>query len=280
MDSVLLRVWFSHSVEDSSFRCYVVPSSQHARVLEALHSPAFATGTRHWTVVNNDDPDNLTPCIHIPSSGGLDAPIDDGEPQRANIGGTLLKEVPAGGAVIVWRRFGGTLLGVSSGRLQDAYRHVAREGVRIYQLAHLAEWTEQSVAEQRRWERLEPMLLPLPVPCVYYDQFFLSEDLADRMLENFLTSIPWERGDGTREQRSTALYGDEEYGSRDQKGYASAHVNSWESAPSLLIELKNIAEMWINRDTPNEADKVSFNVCLLNRYSSSSEHLAWHAVSV
>jgi len=43
----------------------------------------------------------------------------DGEPESAKIGETLGKEVPEGSAVLVWRRFGGTYLGVPDGAASD-----------------------------------------------------------------------------------------------------------------------------------------------------------------
>ena len=212
----------SHSVEDSQFHTFVVPSVEHASVLHKIRCEYAASagyiGTKHWSEVEptSTNLEHLEPCIHIPSAGGLTSADSDGEPTRANIDRILEEECPAGAAVIVWRYFGGTLLGVSSGRLQEAYRHSAHAAVQYYQRTQLDKWAEESLQDRQQLNDLKPMVLDLPVQCVYCDQNFLSEDQANILLHTLLDSIKWENGDGEKEKRCTSLYGDVAYGSRDQ----------------------------------------------------------------
>ena len=106
-----------HTVADSEFRCYVVPASQRSIVAQHLKSAAFNVTTPHWSSAAAGQP-----CVHVPSAGGAQPPDDDGEPAAALIGSTLLARASDDVAVLVWRRFGGTMLGVSSGGLQAAYQ--------------------------------------------------------------------------------------------------------------------------------------------------------------
>ena len=106
-----------HTVADSEFRCYVVPASQRSIVAQHLKSATFNVATPHWSSAAPGEP-----CVHVPSAGGADPPDDDGEPAAALIGSTLLARASDDVAVLVWRRFGGTMLGVSSGGLRAAYQ--------------------------------------------------------------------------------------------------------------------------------------------------------------
>ena len=131
------------SVRDSDFRVVVVPASARRQTVAALQSQTNAasvghTTTPHHSLLPADAPEGA-PCIHVPSAGGREPPDSDGEPEGAVVGEALLEELRAdalGGeeevAVVVWRRFGGALLGVRSGGLQAAYRHAVREAVAVF----------------------------------------------------------------------------------------------------------------------------------------------------
>lgn len=294
----LPRAHFTHRVADSEFRGFVVELAERSALVAVLRSPAFVASVGHeGTLHHSGLPPGAatgTPCFHVPAAGGGEAPDDDGEPGAARVGDTLLEEVPAGMAMVVWRRFGGAFLGVSSGALQEAYRQTAREAVARFRVVNSdawrafrlgiamrgeplvdAAWRSREEELHRHWKvDLCPRLLPLPVPCGYCWQGFLDLAGADRMLEALERGVRWEApAAGSKEERSTALYGEVQYGNRDGKGYTAA-LRAWSEAPPELTELKDRVEAWHLERT---GVPVSFNVCLLNHYNGGVENLAWHA---
>lgn len=109
-----------HTVEDSTFRTWVVTAAERARVVRALKATKADAGEGH--------------AIHVPSAGGPAPPDRDGEPKKAKVDATLLgalresRAVDADtAAVVVWRYFGGTLLGCR--RLGREYQLAAERGV-------------------------------------------------------------------------------------------------------------------------------------------------------
>ena len=84
------------------------------------HDDFFHSGTIHWSDPGRGSGD---PCSHVPYAArpaGDESSCDgDGEPESARISETLAEECPEGFAVLVWRRFGGTYLGVPDGAAQD-----------------------------------------------------------------------------------------------------------------------------------------------------------------
>lgn len=293
-----------HFVKDSEFRGFVVPALDRGTVVSWLQSESYSfssgIGTLHHKALPPDS-SSPTPCVHVPSAGGAEPADDDGEPERAEVGKVLLQEVPPGFAIVIWRRFGGTFLGVSSGVLIEAYRVVAHEAVRRHTLLSNQNWKTfftrmhlpivkpYSSVETQPWqiqtiggdwqfempESLAPLVVELPVPCVYYDSTFLPEVHADVIFKSLLEGVKWELPPaGSSEDRATAVYSEVEYNNRDGKGYVTSSINSWEVAPLELLDLKRRAEEWHAART---GFPVKFDVCLLNLYSSGSEHLAWHS---
>ena len=155
-NSPLGRLWPHHPstatsvtrVKDSEFRCHLVPGSQRVVAVTTLRDHAYAAaaghpGTQHHsqahaaqTSAGVDGPGQLqasSPCVHVVSAQADEEPADeDGEPPGAAVGDAVLEELmaaPPGMAAVIWRRFGGELLGVTSGGLQAAYRASVRDAV-------------------------------------------------------------------------------------------------------------------------------------------------------
>lgn len=106
-------------VADSEFRVFICPSVLRDQCVRLLKKMYADIGDR---------------SVHTPWADAHARKYDDGgEPELACIGATLLEEAPAGHAIVIWRRFGGTFLGVSSGGLQRAYRGAARHAAQRWQ---------------------------------------------------------------------------------------------------------------------------------------------------
>ena len=126
--------------------------------------------------------------VHVPSGGGGVAD-GDGEPEAAVVGEVLAATAPPGHAIVVWRCYGGAE--VAPERLRQAYHDAAVAGIAIH-AAKSPSKSPRRLCCQRcggrgrvqgavaastgggSGGRLSGMVLPLPVPCVYYDQGFLS----------------------------------------------------------------------------------------------------------
>lgn len=295
---------FTHRVHDSEFRGFVVPAAEREALVAALSSPTYAAGSGHGATAHHSalPPDVAagTPCVHVPSAGGSQPPSDDGEPHAAGVAEALLQELPPGSALVVWRRFGGTPLGVRSGGLREAYVCTAREAAHRHRTLASPAWAafleepaaaplaphsfgraSESVPSKEETALLTHvappprLVVPLPVPCVLYDPCFLNQMDAGRLLVTLRDSIDWERpGAGSLEERALALFGDVKYTNRDGKGYASGRVTPWAQAPPALLELRELAEAWHQQHTGLRA---GFDVCLLNYYADGRDRLAWHA---
>jgi len=287
----------THFVKDSEFRAFIIPSDQRSSLAATLRQPFYSVAagheaTPHHSALLPGCPGG-TPCVHVPAAGGGGLPVDDGEPLRARVGETLadcLGEAPecTSLALVVWRRFGGSFLGVSSGALTGAYRHVAQEALARHRLLTSPPWRAFLSQKDGCYEKpagkveakatiapLDHLVLPLPIPCAYVDQAFLTGAEADSFLQALAEGANWEFPEpGSREERGIAFYGDQEYTSRDGKGYLTTTSIPWARAPPEVTELKRRAEAWHLRVC---GLPVVYDVCLLNRYDSGRNCLAWHA---
>ena len=145
----------------------------------------------------------------MPSGGGGVAD-SDGEPEAAAVGEVLVATAPPGHAIVVWRCYGGAE--VAPEHLRQAYHDAAVAGIAIHaaksapkspgaRAASAADAAGDSGAVAASaggggggGGRLSGMVLPLPVPCVYYDQGFLSNGDADRLIAQFsplIGAIEW-----------------------------------------------------------------------------------------
>ncbi len=98
-----------------------------------------------------------------------------------------------------------------------------------------------------------------------YDDAFLPADVADRYFFDLLSACRWEQKDasfGHKQPRLTASYGDNGISYR-----YSDTVNVALPWTPLLREIK----------AKVEAVHGTYNYCLLNRYRSGSDSVAWHA---
>ena len=124
------------------------------------------------------------------------------------------------------------------------------------------------------WARLAPLLLPLPLPCVYCDRAFLGGAEAAHYLRELRRegAIAWAHSP-RRANRATAVYGDEnvDYRGAAEHGYASETVHAWTPA---LLELRARVEAWCAATT---GVAHRFSACLLNRYDGGAHGLGWHA---
>ena len=114
------------------------------------------------------------------------------------------------------------------------------------------------------------LLVPLEIPCVYYDDKFLSSHEANRLYKDLQASTPWTKT--AKINRWVALYVDdslqEEYKYRDASG--GTHIGFNDS----IQLLKNKAQDWYLQKT---GISVDFNVCLLNYYEDGQQRIGWHS---
>ena len=124
------------------------------------------------------------------------------------------------------------------------------------------------------WARLAPLLLPLPLPCVYCDRDFLGGAEAAAYLRELRRdgAVAWAHSP-RRANRATAVYGDDgvDYRGAAEHGYASEAVHAWTPA---LLELRARVEAWCVATT---GVAHRFSACLLNRYEGGAHGLGWHA---
>ena len=165
------------------------PPNRHPPLLPKVHALKASTNARTRSKV------------HVPSGGGGVAD-GDGEPEAAAVGEVLAATAPPGHAMVVWRCYGGAE--PAPEQLRQAYHDAAVAGVAVHAAKSAKSPSGPSpdpghgpnaavdggtVADPPGCGggRLSgmAMVLPLPVPCVYYDPGFLAGSDADRLLALF-----------------------------------------------------------------------------------------------
>ena len=134
---------------------------------------------------------------------------------------------------------------------------------------------------------MEQYLIPLKTPCVYYDASFISPTEADEAFDDLLKNTPWEKS--PKINRWVTLMelppeGDANSTTADYK-YRDAPGKAIQGFPPAVMKLKTLAEEWYNTKRLSgehcsqdaKFEPVSFNICLLNYYPTSSHRLGWHS---
>ena len=123
-------------------------------------------------------------------------------------------------------------------------------------------------------DALQPWLVELETPCVYYDADFMPAAEADKLYTELRTSLRWETNSSIN--RMTALHGEiSGIGSADESQYHYKDAPSLKLQPwtEALLGVKQRVEQWYHERTGID---VSFNVCLGNYYIDGQHRIGWH----
>lgn len=133
---------------------------------------------------------------------------------------------------------------------------------------------------------MEEYQVPLDVPCVFYDETFLSSSEADLFYQELLKDTPWEKT--AKINRWVALYeeldgestSNNDVNSTVESSYKyrdnpQAHQQQQQAKPfsETIRIIQQKAERWYNE---KNSSQVHFNVCLLNFYQDGQQRIGWH----
>jgi len=149
---------------------------------------------------------------------------------------------------------------------------------------------------------MEEFNIPLEIPCVYYDESFMSQEEANAAYQDLHQHTKWEST--SKINRWVALHeedDDNDEGDAGQYKYRDAPDSSDPAKPRqpFSATIKSIcekAETWYNskhavaaatkeskeggeekEDPGSSFQPVKFNVCLLNYYEDGNQRIGWHS---
>jgi tRNA G10 N-methylase Trm11/alkylated DNA repair dioxygenase AlkB len=141
-------------------------------------------------------------------------------------------------------------------------------------------------------------LIPLKIPCVYYDTQFIDPVKATQYYKELRSFIPWKKtskinrwvylchaqaneddDDNNNDQAltSSSYYSyrdnpDQQYQEQDQ------HEISNQGFPLIVEEIRKLCQEWyLQNHSPSDPKPPLFNICLLNFYENGEQRIGWHS---
>jgi len=108
----------------------------------------------------------------------------------------------------------------------------------------------------------------LQTPCVYYDEGFMTEELALELFESLLKNTEWTKT--AKINRWVSLYDESDATDYQYRDAPSQHKGTFPDQVGMICKL---VEEWYEQHT---GTVVHFNVCLLNYYEDGHQRIGWH----